>query len=651
MDLQRGFVLGTWVVRPLENRLVGNEAEERLEPKAMDVLVELARHPGEVVTRNHLFDTVWAGTIVTDEVLSRCISLLRQQLGDDAKNPRFIQTIPRRGYRLMCSVGPLQTPPQPASAAPGGPGAAPTATRSPAGSRRLLAAAAGMVAVVVLAVMVLRGRDEVPPAPVGATDRIAIAVLPFTDLSEGGGKGWFSDGLSDEVMWLLSRNPQLDVVARSSTLVYRERPEDVREIARQLNVDHVLEGSVRQAGGRMRVSIQLIDADDGYQRWSESYERDVEDILSVQREIAQAVVASLPLAGKQINGPGPAGEEVPTSSVEAWQLFLRGRHQWKKRGAEPLIRSIELYRQAIELDPAFARAYLGLAGSYALLPYYSGEPEAPAFRQAWEAASQAVELDPQVEGEAEAVLAFLDFSRWNWLEARRRFAIAMERAPGNANLRQWHSQFLSSTGWLEESVTEAEAARALDAVSPVVNDRLAVAYLWAGDDEKAARQFAIAGELGLAPSANPEGYLIFLVRNGRLDEAERLLSGLLGGAGLAADWVPPVFDGLRDPAARPAARAPLARAASENLVPPRILFGALLLLGDAEGALALANRIIDSGDHRSLDVEFLFAPESAPLRRHPGFSGLVDRLGLADYWRQTGWPPMCGETAGRLTCE
>ena len=110
MDLHRGFVLGTWVVRPLENRLVGDGAEERLEPKAMDVLVELARHPGEVVTRNHLFDTVWAGTIVTDEVLSRCISLLRQQLGDDAKNPRFIQTIPRRGYRLMCTVGPLDAP-------------------------------------------------------------------------------------------------------------------------------------------------------------------------------------------------------------------------------------------------------------------------------------------------------------------------------------------------------------------------------------------------------------------------------------------------------------------------------------------------------------------------------------------------------------
>jgi len=642
MDLHRGFVLGTWVVRPLENRLVGDGAEERLEPKAMDVLVELARHPGEVVTRNHLFDTVWAGTIVTDEVLSRCISLLRQQLGDDAKNPRFIQTIPRRGYRLMCTVGPLDAPLDQVRAQPPAP-------RPDAGRQRLLAAAAVMVAVVVLAVL-LRSPGEPPPQAPADTGRIAIAVLPFTDLSEGGGKAWFSDGLSDEVMWLLSRNPRLDVVARTSTLVYRERPEDVREIGRQLNVDHLLEGSVRQAGSRMRVAIQLIDAKDGYQRWSEAYEADVDDILRVQREIARAVVDSLPLAGESAAAPG-VEEAGPTESPEAFQLFLRGRHQWKKRGAEPLARSIELYLQAIEIDPGFARAYLGLAGSYALLPFYSGAAEEPAFQKAWDAASRAVALDEGVTGEAEAVLAFLDFSRWRWSEARRRFGIAMERTPGNANMRQWYSQFLSSTGWLAESVAEAETARALDAVSPVVNDRLAVAYLWAGDDAGAARQFAIAGELGFAPSANPEGYLIFLVRNRRYDEAERLLAQMLGGVGLPVDWVAPVFAGLRDNSAIGAGVAALESAARAGVVPPRVRFGAHLLLGDAEGALALAHGIADAGVHASLDVEFLFSPEAAPLRRHAGFPALAEKIGLADYWRETGWPPMCRPDGDGFACE
>ena len=160
MDLKRGFVLGTWVVRPLENRLIGDVSEERLEPKAMDVLVELARHPGEVVTRDHLFETVWAGTVVSDEVLSRCISLLRQQLGDDAKNPRFIQTIPRRGYRLMCSIGPLTR--DPGESAGASRTKRPESTGAPEARRRLLVAAALVVATVVLAA-VFRLRDGNEP--------------------------------------------------------------------------------------------------------------------------------------------------------------------------------------------------------------------------------------------------------------------------------------------------------------------------------------------------------------------------------------------------------------------------------------------------------------------------------------------------------
>ena len=255
---------------------------------------------------------------------------------------------------------------------------------------------------------------------------------------------------------------------------------------------------------------------------------------------------------------------------------------------------------------------------------------------------------PEVAESAQDVLAFVHQARWEWVEAEEGFRRALVTSPKDPNVHQWYSQLLARVGNAERSLHHALEARKLDVLSPVVNDRLAVAYMWVDDDERARRQFELADELGMGPTANPEAYVVLLLRRGEYDKARDILVDLQKLFARATEWIDPFIAAQRDPAARAAAREAVARAARERSISLKYLFGAWVYLGDADAAMDVAFELLH--EPAEFDVEFLFARETAILRRHPRFGELVTAIGLDRYWDRFGWPAMCARREQAIEC-
>ncbi len=640
--LDSGFRLGPWEVRPTLGTLNGPGGTAHLEPKVMAVLVCLAEQPGEVVTRDQLITRVWHGRIVSDEVLSRCVSLLRTSLGDNPREPNLIQTVPKIGYRLIVPVEPHAEAPAPSAAEPATPGVA-------AGSSHTRWLGFGLTAIALFAVAAylyfvrIAERESGLPATAQAT----IAVLPFVNHSDDRDNEYFSDGLTEELILRLSLVPELQVVASTSAFAFKNHRADVRSIADRLGVDYILEGNVRKDADRIRIGVQLIDAARGFHVWSESFDTRLRDIFDVQDRIANEIVAKL---GPQLAGVEPAqiSTAPPTDVLPAYELLLQGRYHLKRREEAPIRRSIELFEQAIELDPTYGGAYRELARAYALLPFYSYEDLGEMSELALATLEHGANTLPALTDTAQDVLAFLHFANWNWVEAEHGFRRSLEHAPHDPDVHQWYSEHLASVGYAGESLRHALAAKKLDVLSPVVNDRLAVAYMWADEDEHARRQFALASELGMGPTANPDAYLVLLLRLGDHDKARELLFDLQKLFAQASDWIDPFFAALRDPAARPGARVAVAAAARERGISLRYLYGAWLYLGEGDAAIEAAFELLH--EPAEFNVEFLFARETEILRRHPRFGELVTAIGLDGYWDAYGWPPMCARRGREIEC-
>jgi len=638
----------------------------------MDVLVLMVTHAGQVVTREEFIKTVWSGTFVTDEVLSRCIYRLRQALGDNPRKPQFIETVPKRGYRLIASVRKTATVaeavPAPAdmsleSTTPKrlipGPGRHGLATWKHLNWIVPAAAVCISVAVYLFQFAGIPQSAQVPgPDADGAEDaasaypkapeaRSSIAVLPFVNMSDNPENDYFCDGISEELIGLLAKVPHLKVVARTSSFVFKDKGTDVRRIAELLGVNNVLEGSVRLAGNYIRVSAQLIDASTGYHLWAETFDTQFEDVFTVQDQIAGAIVSALKVSLDAEDGvPGITDRAAPTADMTAYRFYLQGLYYWKRRGEPSIRKSIDLFRAAIERDPAFAHPYQALSTAYLVLPFYSRESSATAFEQAEAAARNALELDSSL-GKPHAVLAVISLNRWDWSAAERQFQLAFAAEPNDPTIHQWYSEFLSYVGYIDASVTEALRARELDPVSPVINDRLGVTYLWSGEYELATEQFRIATELGLSRIAYDQAYALLLLHNGHIDEAVNLYEKILGKFGLDTDWIRPVAEAARDPALVPRALEAVALARTHSSLPDSIVFYAAVLLKQPDLAFEVAKNTLAD---KSLTVEFLFAPEAKILRRDPRFPSLLAALGLDTYWDQHGWPEFCERQLETVVC-
>jgi TolB-like protein/DNA-binding winged helix-turn-helix (wHTH) protein/Tfp pilus assembly protein PilF len=357
-DKQGVLQIGEWIVNPSLDSISRGAESQKLEPRTMRLLLCLADAAGEVVSVDRLLNEVWSGVIVGSASVYQAVSQLRKLLGDVDPEPTYIATVPRKGYRLIAAVARLDTPNETAVAA-----ALPSADAAPPPVRRrakvaLLMGSALLIVLVVVGAMIWKKTS---------TDKLlstanSIVVLPFIDMTADKSDQSFCDGLTEELSSWLAQIPTLRVVARTSAFAFRGQAEDVRKIGKSLDTSHILEGSLRRSGDRMRITVQLIDARTGYHLWSDDFDRPVDDAIKIQEDISRSVAGILQVRLTTDSERQFAARR--TSDPQAYQTYLLGRH-YAQLVPESTERAIELYRQVLRAEPNFTPAYTELA--YALL--------------------------------------------------------------------------------------------------------------------------------------------------------------------------------------------------------------------------------------------------------------------------------------------
>jgi eukaryotic-like serine/threonine-protein kinase len=469
--------------------------------------------------------------------------------------------------------------------------------------------------------------DSAASTKVDATSTGSIAVLPFSNLSPDPDTEYFSDGVTEELINALTRVEGLRVVSRTSAFAFKGKPQDVRAIGAQLNVRAVLEGSVRKAGRRLRVTAQLTDVSSGYQLWSEVYDRDLEDIFAIQEEISRAIVSSLRV---KLVGPEVTRLVKPaTDDLEAYTLYLKGRQLWNRRTEEALTIGLRHFERALERDASYAMAHAGLADSYSLLGFYTALPPGAAFPRAKEAASRALDLDPRL-AEARTTLAYVSLCHdWDWSEAERQFRMAIKTNPGYATAHQWFGHLLGVLRRYDESVEEFKTAVELDPLSPIKSAALSWGYYFAGRFDDAIAQCRHALELDPQVALTYRNLGLACDQLGAYDDAVdayeegvRLSHGeALGLAYLA--------HGLARAGRQEEARRRLAglhELRSARYVSSYDLAVIHVGLGEPEPALDLLERGYEERTHWMVLLQV--DHRLAPLRASPRFRRLLDLMGF-----------------------
>ena len=584
IQVRADFKLDDWRVRPQFGRIERGDETVHLKPKSMAVLECLAAADGNMVTRNELLDTVWPNMVVTDDVLTQSVVELRKALGDSVKAPKFIETIPKSGFRLIPAIGNVETEAEPSEVVlEVRPGDSIVARMY---QRKMFRIAAGYLAVawvlwevvtatcptfecsnafqqsifwflvaglpITLAVawvnwrtailvgvgilagalvmfFVMRGTlPTVQPEPAVTTtptesparqpvlaieDIRSVAVLAFVDRSAESGNEYFSDGLSEELINRLGRVPGLRVPSRTSAFAFKGKDIDLRTIGAELGVDSVLEGSVRKDGGRLRIAAQLVSVTDGYQIWSEIYDRRLDDIFAIQADIAQAIVAAVAVDVSEESLSKLV--EPQTSSVEAYDLYILGKHHLKPGGIE---RSKEYFERAIEIDPNFASAYAALAiANVAELHISLDDQGEETIRELQTNIERALALNPEL-GEAHRMLALFNGLRGDltgWEAAARR---AVELDPNlvdghvTLGLALWHQ------GRFREALKWAEHAMTLDLLHADVMWPVAEILAGMGRTGEATALLRRALDAGLHPFTGHEWLVLIAGYYGKLDE-------------------------------------------------------------------------------------------------------------------------------------
>lgn len=420
-------------------RVLKSGRARTLEPRAFDLLIYLIEHRGRVIEKQELFEHVWKEIFVTDNALSQEIRNIRQAIGDDAGSPRYIETVPKHGYRFIANVSE-------------------------------------------------QNHSSTPTSP------SSIAVLPFANLSVDPDNEYFCDGLAEDLLNALAKVNKLRVVARTSAFSFKHQELDVREIARQLNVDTILEGSVQKDGKRLRILTQLIDAANGYHLWSERFDRQIDDVFAIQDEIALAVVDKLKveLFGDEKN----ALVKRYTENLEAYHLYLKGRHFWNQRFVPGAMQqAIRCFEQAIKTDPNYGLAYTGLADCYNLLGLWQFRAPHEVFPAAKTAAEKALQLDDAL-AEAHASLAFMKMLyEWDWRGAETGFKKAIELNPNYAPTHLWYAHYLCAMTRFGEAITQVEQAQDFDPLSLSINANVGLVFYWAREYKLAIDQLEKTIEL------------------------------------------------------------------------------------------------------------------------------------------------------------
>ena len=608
----------------------------RLQEQPFQVLAMLLEHPGEVVTREELQKKLWpADTFVDfDHGLNKAISKIREALGDSAESPRFVETVARRGYRFLADVkvaeeSPVRSPelaalPDPVAEA----GDRPDLADKPRIPKHLLpslvwkiSASALLLLVASLAVWKIHSWKR--PSLVIRS----LAVLPLESLSSDASQDYFADGMTDELISDLGQISALRVISRTSVMTYKHARKPLPQIARELNVDAVVEGTVLRSGDQVRITAQLIEASTDKHLWSQSYEGELRDTLALQNQVARAIADQIRI---NLNPQEQAAlKTVRVLNPEAYESFLKGRYFWNKRTADSLKVALAYFHQAIDEDPNYAQAYSGLADTYALLGdwQYAVMTAKEALPKAKAVATKALELDSTL-GEAHNSLAFcLDGFDWDFDSAGKEFRQAIELNPGYATAHHWYAWHLSLLGRYDEAIPEMRRAESLDPLSLIINADLAellvLAHSYDESIEQSRKTIEMDPNFAFAHVQLAQAYLAKHMNQDAVAELQKAVQLSAGSptsiANLARAYV---AVGKRSEAQKLLSDLKKRSSPSSSYAAEiSVIYAAL---GDADQAM----HWLEKGYEERFNPGVLLRPGFDPLRSDPRFEDLVRRIGL-----------------------
>jgi TolB-like protein/Tfp pilus assembly protein PilF len=552
----------------------------------MGVLLCLAQHPGETRSKEQLLEAVWPNTVVTEDVLKRCIAELRRAFNDDARDPRVIETISKRGYRLLAPVS-----------AP----APPTAAKT------------------------------------GATASVvsdSIVVLPFINLSADPGNEYFADGITEEIIDALTRIPELRVVARSSAFSFKGKHIDLRNVGKQLNVRTVLEGSVRKADNRLRISAQLICAADGYHLWSERYDREMQDVFAIQEEIARAIAERMKVTFPWSERPLV---KTGTTNLEAYQSYLKGHALLHKRGTA-IPRALAACQRAVNLDSNYALAWAAVANCYTTLGWYGLVVPQESMPKATEAARRAVTLDSSL-AEAHSALAFAALmGTWDRAEAEREFTRSLQLNPKDVQALGWYGcLFLQlSEGRMTEGLEQAKSALVWDPLSGYAHANYAMTCGFAGGTAEALEVSRHAVELDSDSFLTNWVFQLVLLLSGQFDASVAAAEATLAMSGRHPWSMALLAVALMDSGKAAEADAVYcemqARARREYVAPSTLAIAAAAAMREDE-AICHAHEACEIRDPHCQNFFSRYFSGAARLYRYPRFREVIARMGRSDWLR------------------
>ncbi len=608
----------------------------RLQEQPIQLLAMLLEHPGEVVTREELQKKLWPADTFVDfnHGLNKAISKIRESLSDPAESPRFVETVARRGYRFLAEVkvvdtvpvrGPkLATQPHPTAEARDRPDLA----GKLAMLKRHLTSLVWKVSLFVLLVLMaslatwkLHSWKRPPPVI------RSLAVLPLESLSSDASQDYFADGMTDELISDLGQISALRVISRTSVMAYKHTRKPLPQIARELNVDAVVEGTVLRSGDQVRITAQLIEASADKHLWSQSYQGELRDTLALQNQVASAIADQIRIT---VNPQELAAlKNVRVVNPQAYESFLKGRYFWNKRTADGLKVALAYFNQAIEEDPKYAQAYSGLADTYALLGDWQYAVMTPreALPKAKAAAVKALELDSAL-GEAHNSLAFcLDGFDWDFSSAGKEFRRAIELHPGYATAHHWYAWHLSLLGRYEEAIAEMRKAENLDPLSLIINADLAELLVLAHSYDESIKQSRKTIEMdpsfALAHNQLAQAYLQKHMNHEAVAELEKAAQ-LSGGS-------PTVMANLARAYAASGKRSEAMKLLSDMKKRSNSIYShgsEIAVIYAALGVRDQAMNWLEKGYEERFNPGVLLRPGFDPLRSDPRFQDLVRRIGL-----------------------
>lgn len=480
----------------------------RIPEQSFQLLALLLESPGELVTRETLRSRLWSPDTYVDfdRSLTVAMNRLRAALADSAEKPRYIETLPRLGYRFIANIeviadGPKDEPSRLELAAvpenPPGSGSAPQLAIQPFPAPRpalrpsnyqLLALAALLVVITVA----IAWRRFHPPVPTAS--RTMMVILPFENLTGDPGQDYFCEGMTEELIAQLGNlDPEhLGIIARTTAMHYKGTSRTVKEIGSELGVGYVLESSIRRLDHRVRITTQLIQVQDQRHLWARTFDRESSDILGMQRDVSRNIADEVPT---YLNLPRETRRSpTPPENSEAYVDYLKGHYFWNQRSPEALQKSIEYFKAAIDKDPSYARAYAGLADAYLVLGGGLFPPH-QAYQMGETAAAKALARDADL-AEAHCSLAYFKFiDQWDWQGADQEFTRALSLDPGLAPAHHWYAIYLSAMNRMPDAIREIEKAHELDPLSAAINANLGAIYYQAGDYDRSLRELQKTVEL------------------------------------------------------------------------------------------------------------------------------------------------------------